>query len=73
MGIDHQPGKLLIVKQMLKVILDCVVFARLCYVINLENLFHLLNRSGTNLKPMATCSFVFSCPALDILIQAFLT
>ena len=58
---------------MLKVILDCVVFARLCYVINLENLYHLLNRSGTNLKSMATCSFVFSCPALDILIQAFLT
>ena len=56
-----------------EVILDCVVFAQLCYVINLENLFHLLNRSGTNLKPMATCSFVFSCPALDILIQAFLT
>lgn len=43
---------------MLKVILDCVAFARLYYVINLENLYHLLNRSGTNLKLMATCIFL---------------
>ena len=53
----------------LKVIQNCTGFALLCVVIGLGNLQHPLNQSDAKLKPILTCSLVFSCAWGQLLVS----